>query len=431
MLQIPRSIGCGLLMSCLIVQSLSSAELRTTSGKRTIYRTASFSEAVGGPHEVLPEATAEFIIDAPCDSCSAPYCDGGCIVPGGRWANFEYLLWWRRGRNFPALATTSPFGTAQDVAGELGESTTQILFGNETVGEEARPGGRLTIGTWLDACQNHGVEGRLFMLGNSRINFAAASDATGLPILARPSNSVANPDDQAILLAFDDPVNDPLSGPGDIGITSQSEVLGGDVLYRWLACYKMAARFDFLAGYQVSRIDEDLGIRSFSTAQNVAGVTNGTTFTTLESFQTRNEFHAGQIGFTALYTNCAWQLDLLAKIGLGNMRQVVTIAGETTIVTPPPGSTTSTQPGPLAGAANSGRHTRNDFAVAPELGINLNYSINECVGLSAGYSFIYWSSVVQPGAQIDPLLQDPPPAFVFNSGSYWVHGFNIGAHCRF
>ena len=72
-----------------------------------------------------------------------------------------------------------------------------------------------------------------------------------------------------------------------------------------------------------------------------------------------------------------------------------------------------------------------EFAVSPELGINCRYSITECLDLTFGYSFIYWSSLAQAGRQIDPMLNDPPPAFSLNSESYWVHGLNAGANFRF
>jgi hypothetical protein len=113
------------------------------------------------------------------------------------------------------------------------------------------------------------------------------------------------------------------------------------------------------------------------------------------------------------------------------MREVVTIDGQTTIVTPGPAMTTSTTPGPLAGAANSGRHLNDEFAVSPELMVNCRYAVTECLDLSFGYSFIYWSSVAQAGNQIDSMLNDPPGAFSLNSGSYWVHGLNAGASFRF
>ncbi|MEO8499069.1 MAG: BBP7 family outer membrane beta-barrel protein, partial [Planctomycetota bacterium] len=172
-------------------------------------------------------------------------------------------------------------------------------------------------------------------------------------------------------------------------------------------------------------------VNSFSTAIGVPGIDAGTTFTSNDRFFARNQFHAAQIGLAATYANCNWHVDLLAKIGFGNMHEVVTINGQTTIVTPAPGPTTNTTPGPLAGTANSGTHADDKFAVSPELGVNCRYSVTECLDLSFGYSFIYWSSVAQAGNQIDSMLNDPPSAFSLNSGSYWAHGLNAGATLRF
>ena len=402
----------------------TGAELRTTSGDRTIYRTAvlerseDVAEVASISHEALIGGE---LLDGPCQSCGTAGCDMACLSLTNWYANGEYLLWWRRGASLPALVTTSPLGTPQADAGVLPGAT--ILFGGDTYGEEARPGGRVTLGKWLDDCQTCGVEGRFWILGNSRINFAA--DSNDFPILARPFRDPGTGTNLATLLAFPG-----FSGPGNVDITSESQVHGGDALYRWLAMDTGSTRFDCLAGYQFSRIDEDLNINSFSTAISIPTIDAGTTFTTMESFSTRNEFHGGQIGLSANYANCNWRVDLLAKIGLGNMRQVVDIAGQTTIVTPAPNPTTSVQPGPLTGG-NVGTFTRNQFAAVPELGAKFRRSINECLDVTCGYSFIYWSNVVQPGDQIDPLLNDPPSAFTFNSGSYWVHGLNFGAEVRF
>ena len=84
------------------------------------------------------------VVQASCDDCAASgvtcaCASGGGILGrfmanrrlgrggfGGRshsvriWADAEYLLWWNKERFVPALATTSPVGTAQAVAGRLG-----------------------------------------------------------------------------------------------------------------------------------------------------------------------------------------------------------------------------------------------------------------------------------------------------------------------
>ncbi|MBP89144.1 MAG: hypothetical protein CMJ64_20910 [Planctomycetaceae bacterium] len=416
--------GAFTLVAVILCSAARSAELRTTSGERTIYRTAVLDRSDGVAEGALVshnELLGGELVATLCPSCGVAGCDRACISLTNWYANAEYLLWWRRGMDTPPLVTTSPPGTAQAAAGVLPGAT--VLFGGDRFGDEARPGGRLTLGKWLDDYQTCGVEGRFWMLGSSLVNFSANS--TDFPILARPFRDPNTLTNQATLLAFPG-----FTGPGNAAVTSESDVLGGDAYYRWLVMDTGSTRFDFLAGYQFARIDEVLNINSFSTAISVPTIGPGTTFTIAESFTTRNEFHGGQIGLSANYENCNWRLDLLAKIAFGNMRQAVSIAGQTTIVTPGPGSTTNVQNGPLAGG-NVGRFTLNEFVVAPELGAKFRYSVHECLDLTAGYSFIYWSDVAQPGDQIDPLLNDPPSAFVFNSDSYWVHGVNFGAEVRF
>ncbi len=421
----------GLMLASLVSVIADGAELRTSAASRPIRRTvsiqeaslqqASFQEAIEAEEWIDSAVQSDVFVES-CASCGVVGCALDCLVPCDRWASVEYLLWWRRGQNFPALVTTSPAGTAQGDAGVLPDAT--ILFGNEVIGEDARPGGRVSIGGWLNDCHTCGIEGRFFALGEERITFAADSNA--FPRLARPFRDPVSMTQEATLLAFPG-----FTGPGNVNITSSSNVLGGDFLYRCQVAQSFTTKMDFLVGYQFSRIDEDLNINSFTSAINVPGVDPGTTFASSEQFFARNEFHAATIGLAATYVNCNWQVDLLAKLAFGNMNQVVTIDGQTTIVTPGPGSTTNTIPGPLAGANNSGRHVHDKFAVSPELGVNCRYAITECLDLSFGYSFIYWSNLAQAGNQIDSMLNDPPGNFSLNSGSYWVHGLNAGANFRF
>ncbi|HUG69068.1 MAG TPA: BBP7 family outer membrane beta-barrel protein [Pirellulaceae bacterium] len=425
-LRIHRVTIGSLLFASIAVAIADCAELRTSAASRPINRTVSFQEvsfqdAVEDP-EMIDSVVESDLFHGSCDSCGVKGCAMDCLVSNCRWTSVDYLLWWRRGQDFPALVTTSPGGTAQGAAGVLPDAT--VLFGNETIGEEARPGGRVTIGSWLNDCQTCGVEGRFFALGNERISYTA--DSATFPILARPFRDPITQAQEATLLAFPG-----FTGPGNVGIISNSNVLGGDFLYRWQAAQSATTKMDLLVGYQFSRMDEDFNINSATTAINVPGVDAGTTFTINERFHARNEFHAVQIGLAATYKNCNWNVDLLAKLGFGNMRQIVNIGGHTTIVTPGPGTTTNTLPGPLAGAANSGRHVSDEFAVSPELGVNCRYSITPCLDLGFGYSFLYWSSIAQAGNQIDSMLNDPPGAFTLNSGSYWVHGLNVGANFRF
>src|SRR6185295_14750619 len=76
---------------------------------------------------------------APCYSADPP--------PTPRiWAEVEYLGWWTKGRDLPPLVTTSPIGTPFAQSGVLGQPTTQVLYGGNTVGDDMQNGKRLSIG---------------------------------------------------------------------------------------------------------------------------------------------------------------------------------------------------------------------------------------------------------------------------------------------
>jgi hypothetical protein len=74
------------------------------------------------------------------------------------WARADYLMWWVEGMDTPPLVTSSPAGTNRDVAGVLGQPTTTILFGGDSLIDTMRPGGRFTAGYWFDWARFHGVE---------------------------------------------------------------------------------------------------------------------------------------------------------------------------------------------------------------------------------------------------------------------------------
>lgn len=69
------------------------------------------------------------------DSCGTGQC-GGCF--GWKvWGSFEFVLWWRRSQEMPPLVTTSPDGTNADLAGVLGEPTTQVLYPTDSQNSDA------------------------------------------------------------------------------------------------------------------------------------------------------------------------------------------------------------------------------------------------------------------------------------------------------
>jgi len=63
--------------------------------------------------------------DACADGCNSDgdgYCDLDFFLPHDRlWFRGEAVTWWTKSAELPALATTSPVGTAQNQAGVLGQ----------------------------------------------------------------------------------------------------------------------------------------------------------------------------------------------------------------------------------------------------------------------------------------------------------------------
>jgi len=80
------------------------------------------------------------------------------------------------------------------------------------------------------------------------------------------------------------------------------------------------------------------------------------------------------------------------------------------------------------------------------VGLKVGYDLNDNVRIFAGYDFLYWSSVVRPGDQIDqtldanrvpnaggpfPAVNEVRPRVPFTTSSYWAHGFTGGLEFRY
>jgi hypothetical protein len=406
------------------VSAASAAELRTSAGDRPVVRQAAMSL----PPEMYTEETeaTEFVgpTSGSCGGCGV--CQSCCLRTYGFWADIDFLLGWRHGIRNPPLVTSSPNGTPAAVAGVLGQPTTSIVYPTEAIGEEARPGARVAIGAWLDPCHCWGVEGRYFALADERTRFDVTSD--GDPILARPFFDVAGNAQAALLVAFPGIVS-----PGNITVQSDSEILGGDALVRRSLCRWDCGRMDLLVGYQFSRIDQSLMISNQLTDADPNNlIPDGTTLLNADNFLTRNEYHAISFGAQAQYENGPWRLDLMGKIGLGNMQETVTISGLSVTDNPPLGVPDFVdQSGLLAQGANLGTFTQDTFAVSPEINVKLHYYVTPCLDVSVGYMFVYWSDVAHPGLQIDPNLQVPPGPFAIRDDEAWVHALTLGVAWQF
>lgn len=416
-------------IGCLSATVTHGADLRTTACDRPVCRTVA----------IMPDAVVEEGIYADegvpmdlgngydrCNGACGGACGGSrclsscspcCVQFNDSYVGVDFLLGWRHSIRTPPLVTTSPAGTAQAVAGVRPGAT--VVYPPEPFGEDARPGARVTIGTWFDPAHCWGIEGRAFMLGDERTNFDLAS--TGNPILARPFFDAATNAEASRLIAFPGIVN-----PGSVSVTTESEIMGGDVFLRRMICRRGCDEFGMLVGYQFARIDESLLIADLSTDIDPANlILDGTTLQLSDRFATQNEYHAATIGGTMSLSRGPVRWDLLGKLGFGNMQQRVAIAGSST-VTVPGQAAVVTDGGLLALGTNLGSFDQEKFCVSPEISVKCVYQVTPCIDVSAGYNFLYFTSVAQPGQQIDIDLRVPTNRFEIREDEFWVHAFQFG-----
>jgi hypothetical protein len=365
------------------------------------------------------------------DGCCG--CCSGCLKDRSIWGSAEFLMWWGKGTHLPPLVTTSPQGTPPGLAGELGQPTTTILFGNELAGEELQAGARITFGMWLDGEHNVALGGKFYGLQGDEENFFAAS--TGDPILVRPFFNVLINQQDNLLVAFPGLVE------GSVNVDYQTNnFMGSEAFVEIMMHRECRRRINLLLGYHFLRMDDELTINSFHTITEIGGpVPQGTTFDLTDRFSTENEFHGGEIGLKGRSTT-ARSLDGLLKTSLGSQRQQVVIQG-TGEINIPPGPAAPLNGGFLALPTNSGTFERSRFVVIPEATMNLTYHHTPCLSFHMGYNLIWMTEAVTAGDQIDlalnlsqqgGLLVGPArPAFPFRERDYWVQGINFGLNWDF
>jgi hypothetical protein len=177
------------------------------------------------------------------------------------------------------------------------------------------------------------------------------------------------------------------------------------------------AHFDLLAGFCFVSMDEALDIERQDFHANI---------TTLDSAGTHNRFYGGQLGAELVIHWYKCFVDLWGKVALGSNDETINVNG---------GTLTAGQPvvgGFLAPPEFIGSHHHDQFAVVPQIGVNVGYELTQHLRATAGYTFLYLSEAVRPGAETDALSRSPRSApFPFQTGEFWGQGLNLGIEFRF
>jgi len=385
------------------------------------------------PEAAPPASPSTPALESPSllDSCCAP--GGGAGFDRQLWVSGEYLLAWYGGDRLPTLITTSPAGTAQNVAG-IPSPSTPTLFGGGIVNDDLRSGFRLGVGYWFTPEHFRGIEAGLLLLESEASGFAASS--TGTPILARPFFNATTGLPEAALIAF------PGSSAGSIAARASSgNLYGANVAFTENVCDKEWFRLDSIFGYRFYRYDE--GLRVAETLTNNSAFAPGTQFSSFDSFAAENEFHGADFGLRSQFTFGSASLTLLTKLAVGEVFRDVNINGSQ-VVTVPGAAPVTRGGGLLTQATNIGVHSSDDWTVLPEVGATFGWHVTPNIRLTVGYTILGLERIARVGDQVDVMINTvqfttpgPPatgpnnPAAVLNRTDLWVQSINVGVEVSY
>ena len=375
--------------------------------------------------------------------CSSGSCDGGCdsglggscgsagLISGcgnkstEYWMNMESLLWFGQRRHSPVLITSADQGVLP-IAGAPG--VTNEFGGGNGLSSGLLTGYSLSGGKYLDSCQKVAVGGRVFGIfqnSQSRTLTSDGSTSVGIPFY----NLTIDADD-AFLVAFNTSV--PVSD-GTVTARTALNMLGAEASGYFLLGRSRDHRVDLVSGYTYNKLKDSTTLVATTTDRFTGNlIPDGTVFRTNDLFETANNFHGAHLGMLSSVIHKRVTLSTLAKVSFGSMTQTASVRGFTTQDF---AGSTSFPGGILTQQSNITEFSRNTFAFIPEMRVKMGYSLSDCIQMTVGYSFMYWSSVGLSGNQIDRTVDftqalggaaSTRPAFSFADSGYWMHGVDVG-----
>jgi hypothetical protein len=405
--------------------------LPTNSAKPS--RTVVLSGPAPAPESAAPQCGAECFCDLP------PRCERRRRF----WANGEYLYWWIKDAPVPVPLLTS---SAPDDAGILGRPSTRVVLGGDRLDTDERSGGRFSAGFWLDQERRAGLEGTYLFLGSRAVNhFASVPGDRQDLVIAVPFQETgpAAPGESSALVSFPSA----FSGAADLRIATRlwgAEANGLLGLWRgerW--------RGDLLVGFRYLQLVESLTF--LTSSPDFPPFTPDDLFVTFDGFDARNRFYGGQLGARVEWAAGRFFVRATGKIALGSVRQEVGIGGalRTNDFTGSTGPAMAFPGGYFAQRTNIGAYSQSQFAVVPEVSINVGYEVTRWARVFVGYTFLYLSEAARPGNQIDRVINSTQsetilftptpgrlvgprrPAFDFRDDDFWAQGINFGLELRF
>lgn len=348
------------------------------------------------PPSVLPAGP----IACPCPDLDPALCGGaygplGLLTGPNKWQlHADLLLWWIRSPHIPALVTT---GTPQS-NGILGSPSTQVLIDDDALSNTFHTGGRFGGVYWLGCEQRWGVDGNLWFVGPTGKDVTINS---GAGLLARPFFNL----NQGV--PFSEVIAAPGLATGAVAVTTETYMWGAEANLRRFLLGNPCSRLDLLFGFRYVGLNEELQItETFARTPGSSlaiGSPSVVAGTVTDKFRTENHFFGAQVGLAGEVRRGRWFTEGRATIAFGDVFQSVEVNGAQNLQLA--GGPAGFGGGLLAlPGANIGRFTQERFAVVPEVGLKVGLHLTPRLRAAVGYNFLYLSSALRPGDQIDQGL---------------------------
>jgi hypothetical protein len=374
-----------------------------------------------------PPAAASEAPGAPSAWWSDNYRDADYIF-----GSFDYVLFWVRNNPTPGLVQVIPPQLSH--VDELPPDAAVTIFGDKGTDPGAFDGIRAMVGMWLTPNHCWGVDGSYLHLFQRSDSFFIHSN--GVPVIGREFVDPAIKD-RFIFLQLSTPEGD----SAFVDVKAPVEMYTFDANLRRQGPSVFSDRVDYLAGIRYLNLRDAITIDSGFTAHDPAtGALIGSA-ASHESFRASNKFYGTQVGLDAHSHWGCLTLDLLGKVAMGWVHQEASISGFATTVLAD--GTTTFFPNEsilYVQKTNVGSHSRDRFAVVPELLVKLGYQITPHVRACVGYDLLTVTSVERSGAAIDPAVNPSKtqfiqvrqpsdivrPAFQFHGTDFWAQGITFG-----
>lgn len=342
----------------------------------------------------------------------------------------DYLRWYTRGLTPPPLLTTS---SVQD-AGVIGRPTTGILFGGDTGTTQPFQGGRF-VGRFL-CDETWGLLGTADYLTNGGQYYVFTPGFLAVPYFDPNTRGNAS-----VIL------QNPGLQAGYANVEVYSRLWGATASGFYTVSRDPNTPLEARLGVKYQQLFENLTLNTstnFTNASTFVGqaAPAGTTYVGTDQFGTRNHFYGLTGGLAGNWRCGNWLVEADVALGLGMTHQEVNSRGQTDFNVPP---TASTFGNVFTQITNQGRAKRDVFTFLPQANVRCGYQVFDVVRVFAGFDFLYWSSVVRPDRQINPLVNTTliptlttgnqvgarQPAGLFVGRDFWATGFSLGLDLAF